>query len=184
MGTDTENLSRGLAKWEVVDKLSDIALRHCEGCLVEIGIGFSTYVLAQRARKAERTLYSCDLPGKRTKKLFDDHVINLQGSAHFIKEFKPQPIAIVFLDGCHDYDVVGAEVDFFLPFLSPGGLMFIHDTLPPNERYLPSHKCSDSYKVRRELEQNPRVNCFTWPYTAGGVGLTMVMSKPKEMIGL
>ena len=53
--------------------------------------------------------------------------------------------------------------------------MFLHDTFPHYEKLLSDGKAGDVYKVRQELEKNPDIDVFTWPYTANSFGLTMVM---------
>jgi len=52
----------------------------------------------------------------------DEYMANAEG-----------PYAFVYLDGSHEPDVVGREIDFFLPRLMPGGIIAVDDTetLPP-----------------------------------------------------
>ena len=86
---------------------------------------------------------------------------------------------MVFIDGEHTYETVRIELDFFLPRLAYGGVIFLHDTFPAQERLLEKdkdgRKPGDVYRARQELERNPDVDVVTFPYTALGQGLTMVL---------
>jgi hypothetical protein len=162
--------------WIIMDRLVDVILYHLRGCIVEVGIGYSTDILAKHANQYKVVLYSCDTNPDRGK-LNEYHTIYKGTSFDFIKQFKGQP-AVVFLDGCHQYEVVSVEAKFFLSLLLPGGVLFFHDALPPDERFIIPSRCGTSYLLRQELEKDPNYNCFTWPYTANKCGLTMVMKKP------
>jgi len=168
--------------WSIMDKLSDEILQYIPGPIVEIGAGESTEVFANLAIKYDRELYTCDLEMGGMFNVFDGpffdrHTCFIGKSEDFIKEFKGNP-AIVFIDGQHTYETVKMETDFFLPLLKPWGVMFFHDMFPHHERLIDDPngvKCSTAYKMRQELERNPDIDVFTWPYTALNVGLTMVM---------
>jgi len=184
--------------WIVVDRLAPIILSNVEGCVVDIGIGRSTETLYEHSTQFHREHYSCDISNQVSKwarKLFPKIKFFLGSSFDFMKQFPNISIAIIFIDGNHHYSTVIEEIKFFLPKLSSGGVMFIHDTLPKdwqevygymNEK--PGRKygrhidvCCDSYLVRQELEARRDLMVFTWPYTAANYGLTMVMK--KEMTG-
>ncbi len=165
--------------WELLDVISRVILKHRPGAIVEIGIGKSTLIFAQIAKHYDLPFYTCDKKNHST--LFPGHTAFIGNSFKFMDQFDKwldQP-AIVFLDGCHDYRVVRKEVDFFLPRLLENGVLFMHDTLPPTKRHLKKALCSDSYRVREELEDCVDYDCFTWPFTAKKCGLTMVMKKPQ-----
>jgi len=118
--------------------------------------------------------------------LFYDHICYIGRSEEFIKEFKEfkETPAIVFIDGEHIYETVKMETDFFLPLLADEGVMFLHDTFPHSEYLLEKdpkeQKAGDVYALRQDLERNPDIDVFTWPYTALGAGLTMVMKHKKD----
>lgn len=166
-----------MSNWIIIDRLADIILRHVRGCIVEIGMGVSTPILSKHANQAGVVLYSCDIDPKKAAMKYDHHVVFCGSSFDFMDQFKGEP-AIVFLDGCHEYEVVSKEARFFLPALLPNGVLFLHDSLPPNNRYTANDRCGTVYQLRHELEKDPRYNCFTWPYTATNCGLTMVMKRP------
>lgn len=179
--------------WIIISTLTPIILSHVKGCIVEIGAGRSTEIFVRVANKIGVDFYTCDL---NTEKLKIIEVKMRQefppresriffygiNSFRFIREFeiniKENP-AVVFIDGCHQYEIARIEVYYFLEKLLVGGVMFLHDTLPPSEIYIRSHN-GDVYRLRQELEGNPDLDCFTWPYTANGFGLTMVLKKPVE----
>ena len=171
----------GLPKggWTIIDGLVGEIIKRIIGPIVEIGMGESSEILAAHAKKYGRELHSCDLVmGGRfnyfDEPLFEDHVCFMGKSEDFIRQFEDNP-AVVFIDGEHTAETVGMEVNAFLPMLRQWGVMFLHDTFPHSEKLLDPEKAGDVYKVRQELERNPDVDVFTWPYTANSFGLTMVM---------
>jgi len=184
--------------WIMIDILAPIILKNVEGCVVDIGIGRSTEVLYSHSSRFKREHFSCDQKRKFCKWInwsYPDINIFHCKSLDFIKQFPDIPVAIILLDGDHTYSTVIKEVNFFLSKLSPGGVMFIHDTLPSTWQQVHGYICdkpgrkfgrritvlADSYLVRQELEQRKELMTFTWPYTAVNVGLTMVMKKEKNV---
>jgi predicted O-methyltransferase YrrM len=173
-------------QWIILDRLSDVILSNVKGCVVEIGMGRSTYILAHHAKKFKRKMYACDsskTKGNRVKEAIGyKNLIFWHGkSLRFIEQFDDEP-ALVFLDGNHYYHTVSKEAKFFLDKLAPGGVMFLHDTyLHPKhfKKYESKGKAKryDTYKIRQELENTMDAWCLTFPYTAGNCGLTMVLKK-------
>ena len=173
--------------WDIMDVLVPKILKYCPGDIVEIGVGESTAIFAKHAQEVGVKLHSCDIEMGGRYKVFDEelfggHLCYNIGSKAFIKEYDGHP-SIVFLDGDHRYATVKMEVDFFLPRLVDGGVMFMHDTMPRTEGFVrPPENFKnigvlpgDAYKIRQELERNHHVDVFTWPYSALDMGLTMVM---------
>jgi len=166
--------------WIIVDRLADVILRHAKGCIVEIGMGASTAVLVKHANQARTVLHSVDIdPRQINRKAASNHMVHIMKSEEFIKSFTDTP-ALVFIDGCHTHEMVRKEYDFFIERLAPGGVMFFHDTLPPNQSYTRHTLCGTVYELRHELEKDPTVDCFTWAYTAKNCGLTMVKKRAKS----
>ena len=172
-----------LGTWDIMDALVPKILKYVPGDIVEIGMGESSTIFADHAYQADVRLYSCDIVmGGMFKvfeeKLFENHHCFIGKSEDFIKEYDGFA-SIVFLDGEHKYETVKKEVDFFLPKILPGGVMFLHDTMPEFEKNIRVDKNGwnpgDVYKMRQELERNPDVDVFTWPYSAHNMGYTMVM---------
>lgn len=165
----------------IIDTIARLILGVFNGCIVEIGAGSSTHMLNQIAKERNLKFYSCDIKEKKnvTKKKSKHHIPMIMPSFEFMKIFNDTP-AVVFLDGCHDYDVVSKEFYFFYKKLIPGGVLFMHDTLPDAENYLAHGACSDSYKLRLEIEKNPNIDIVTWPHPLCSHGLSMVFKKHRH----
>lgn len=169
-----------MANWILLERLCDIVLFYRPFCIVEIGAGESTEILARIAEKAKVKFYSCDIKEEKRKNLFPDHVFFLGNSDKFIEWFDDTP-AIVLIDGNHSYEQSKKEFEFFFEKLIEGGIIFLHDTYPPAEIYLQKGACDDAYRLRQELEKRTEeMDVFTWPYTSKWMGLTMVIKKEKK----
>lgn len=172
-------------EWIILDRVVDIILENVEGCIVDIGMGMSTQVLAEYAEKYNREQYSCDIlkvVAQKFGKLHKKHFTFVGSSIEFIEQFVGN-VAIVFLDGNHAYEIVKQEVEFFLSVMSLYGVIFMHDTYPPEKKIAKSgRRCGTVYKLRQELEERKDLWTFTWPYKtqAQGCGLTMVMKKDMD----
>lgn len=178
-------------KWATLNALVGIILRFVPGSVVEIGTSYgdvvrdkrkSTTILGDHAKLFDRSFYTCDIR-KQVVIDYKKHKHFAMPSMKFMPlflDFKELP-AVIFLDGCHDYDVVIQEVKFFFTIMNTGGVIFLHDTMPRGERALARGACSDSYRVRQELETWTKIaDCFTWTYTAGNCGLTMINKKEEN----
>ena len=166
--------------WPLLDALVPIILFYRPHCIVEIGAGESTSVLAKIAEKFGVKLYSCDKSPRKNKVYFEDHIFVQKMSVDFMDEFDDTP-AVVLIDADHSYKMAKMEFDFFFDKLVPGGVIFLHDTMPPTEEYINPTACHDVYKLRQELEhRTDEMDCFTWPYTAEWCGLTMVIKKEED----
>ena len=170
--------------WTMVDAIVPVILDNVEGPIVEIGMGESTTILADHAYQKGRNLYSCDIEIGGMFRVFDkpifgDHSCFIGRSEDFIEQYSGDNPAVVFIDGEHIYETVKMEVDYFLSRLAFGGVIFMHDTFPQEERLLETdeygRKPGDIYKARQELERNPDIDVVTFPYTANSVGLTMIL---------
>jgi len=180
-----------MEEWVLLDRLLPAILFHRDGCLVEIGVGVSTFFMCKHAYDFERTLYSIDINSQKLKrnsykKLYEGHKPLWCSSDEFIKIFN-EPCAVVLIDGAHDYEIAKREFEFFFGKLVEGGVIFIHDTYPPvadgddPAALLIPTACGDVWKLRKELEERrDEMDVFTWPYTAKWMGLTMVMKKEKN----
>lgn len=166
--------------WIILEKLVPIIMFFRPGCIVEIGAGVSTPILAKIAESYGVKFYTCDKSYKKNKTYFSNHIYIQKFSEDFIKEFDDTP-AVVLIDGNHSYEVAKMEFDFFFEKLMPGGVIFLHDTYPMHEEYTQEGLCHDVYKLRQRLElRTHEMDVFTWPYTAGYHGLTMVMKKEED----
>lgn len=177
-----------MGTWDIMDALVPKILKYCPGDIVEVGMGESTTIFADHAYEKGVELYSCDIQMGGMFKVFDKPIFEghhcfIGRSESFMKEYEGTP-SIVFLDGEHLYETVKKEVEFFLPKIVPGGVMFMHDTFPEHERMTKTdpdgYSPGNIYKARQALECRTDVDVFTWPYSALNMGLTMVMKHEKN----
>ena len=172
--------------WPIIDRLADVILTYVQGCLVEIGVGYSTQIFAKYSKKYNRKYYGCDRSGGRIEfqkqqEYTHDGMEFFHGmSSTFMDQFEDTP-AMMLIDGNHFAVVVREEVHFFIERMAVGGVIFMHDTMPREGRYekklIKKNKEMDTYKVRQELVHMPHIETFTWPYSSGECGLTMVLKK-------
>ena len=172
--------------WVIVDALADIILRNVKGCVVDIGMGASTFVLRKHSKKHGRKHYSCD-PNQRICDWAGQwgSTVFKGRSFDFMKQFdRSQKIALMFVDGAHIYEIVMEEVKFFLEQTTKGGVIFLHDTYPPEKWVCDKGKrgCGSVYKARQELEKRNDIQIYTFIYTAFDCGLTMITKKEDNPI--
>ena len=168
--------------WPILKALAPIILYFRPFCVVELGAGESTPILAEAAERMNVKMYSCDILEEKRVEYFEGHKYYKMISEEFMEQFDDMP-AIVFIDADHAYEMVWREFMFFYKRLVTNGVIFMHDTLPPHELFLSEASCHTSYKVRQNIEKyREELDCdvFTWPYTAIFCGLTMVMKKDPE----
>ncbi|MHA2055617.1 MAG: class I SAM-dependent methyltransferase [Candidatus Hodarchaeales archaeon] len=171
--------------WAIMDVLTPIILSHVKGCIVEIGIGWSSIVFAKHSKDLNVKFYSCDKKKARCEWLkewegfHDNIVIYHNNSFAFAKWLKETP-AIIFLDGNHTTSIVEKEISLFLPKLATNGVMFLHDTCPWQSTYekkTAKGKDMQLYTIKNKLKKDPSLEVFTWPFTAASCGLTMILKK-------
>lgn len=199
----------GWERFGILGILSQLILRglpHAD--IIEIGTGESSIYLTETARRLNRNIYYVD---EAYGKIFNPMTIKgylheetklIKGVSeiymtHFGKAtafcgtsddfFKhtsgiiPPQIGFAFIDGEHHYEFVKRDFENIYKLLVPNGVICLHDTYPYNEDLVLGDYCADSYKMRQELEKDPRVDCFTFTKTvACDVGLTMVRKKPER----
>jgi len=166
--------------WRIIEQLGGIILENAEGCIFEIGLGKSTHIFLKFAKDFNRDLYCFDYKSRKTDWAKERGAkVFLGESITFLDQFPDIPVAMGLIDGNHRYGNVIQELDCFLPKLTYGGIIFLHDTYPSKERWIKENgtRCGNVYKLRQELEIRKDVRIFTWPYTAANCGLTMVMKK-------
>lgn len=154
--------------------------------ILEIGVGESSLYLSELARRLKRTVYLCDVaPSKIDNPLTVDGYLLQSGyffygeSDLFFKNVEFLPIGIAFIDGDHNYEQVKKDFDNTWKILVENGVIFLHDTYPPDEAMTSEHRCGTVYKLRQELEKRDDLDCFTFTKIAGvDVGITMVRKKP------
>ena len=168
-------------EWSVLASLSSVILYHRPFCVVELGAGDSTHILAQAAERFNVDFYSVDVKPSKKISCKGKYTFYLGDIKDFMKSFNDTP-AIVLIDANHEYDIAKEEFRFFFEKLVEGGVIFLHDTYPPHERALANDACSDVFRLRKDIEKMDKnlLDVFTWPYTAKWSGLTMVIKKEKE----
>ncbi len=187
----------------------DFVLSCTQGNILEIGAGESSIYLSHLARKYHRSILHCDIsPAKILNPLtvagyltIDGHpgineaarppeTFEYQNSQFFLGPsddlFKKDPwdiypLALSFIDGDHIYEQVKKDFDNVVARTVENGYIFLHDTYPPSEDYLREEACGTVYKLRQEIEADPRFDCITLPKgCAVSVGLTIVRVKPAK----
>jgi hypothetical protein len=179
-----DSRSMHLQNWGILDALLPIILYHRDGCVLEIGIGQSTFFMCKHGQDFHRDVYTIDLNSEKIKQYnynsyFDGHKVIWGDSREVVKTFDV-PIAVLLIDGYHAYEFARHEFDNLWPHVVEGGVVFIHDTYPPSEDFLKKNACGDVWKLRQELEKRDDMDCFTWPYSANWMGLTMCIRKEKK----
>jgi len=100
--------------------------------------------------------------------------IRIQSTTEFFKTFQDTP-DFVFIDADHSYKSVLADFCDALICLTRQGVVILHDTDPINDKLLEPGYCSDSYRIVRQVEQDPNLNITTFPIAEAG--LSMVTRK-------
>jgi len=169
----------GRQDWRIIEGLGNTILANVEGDLFEIGLGRSTPIFVQFAKKFNRDLYCFDMVKRKCRWAKERGAKVFKGrSLDFLDQFPDISIAMGLIDGDHRYETVIQEFNFFLPKLTYGGVIFLHDTYPPEKWVRDDGRfCGEVYKVRQELESRNDIQIFTWPYTAINCGISMVMKK-------
>jgi len=109
--------------------------------------------------------------------IFTNFEFYQQTTDDFFKSFNDR-VDIVFIDADHDFNQVIKDFQNSLNLLNEHGIIFLHDTDPMDEKYLPKSFCGDSYKIIDWIKENyPELDLITLP--VGVAGLTIV-NKNKD----
>jgi len=169
--------------------LADCVVKYTKGDILEIGCGESSIYLSKIAEKYHRSCYHVEYSRggvenmRNTKGYFGENswVFNGKSDDFFAgKGDLERPFsvfALAFIDGDHRYEYVARDFYNTLQSLAPGGFIFLHDTYPPDITWTSENKCGTVNELRIELERNPKLEVFTFPFTAFNVGLTMIRVK-------
>ena len=184
----------------------DYVLSSLPGNILEIGCGESSIYLSSLALKYRRHSYHCDIaPSKILNPLtvpgyiypqayfppegqapkcleFSDTTLFMGPSDEFFRDIRFLPIALAFIDGDHIYEQVKKDFENTVKLVQDNGFILLHDTYPPSEEYLDENRCGTVYRLRQEIEKDPRFDCMTLVRgTAIDVGLTIVRKKPLNL---
>ena len=118
--------------------------RHRPGTVVEIGsyCGATTSILAETLRQlGHGRVYALDLFSRSSggshhvpgySKIFDETMQPYRGWFEKVEGDSKtipwnQPIDVLFIDGDHSEEGVRADLIKYMPYIKPGGLVFLHD---------------------------------------------------------
>ena len=105
--------------------------------------------------------------------------VNLSTQA-FAEKLRAQPMMInlLFIDADHAKDAVLGDFFSFFPFISPHGLILLHDTHPNPEHISPEY-CGTAYQAAELLSHNTsQYEMVTIPITPG---LTICRKRTKHL---
>ena len=197
--------SDGLERYRIMEDLGQYLLNGAGGDILEIGVGESSYFLTKIAKKFNRRIFHCDIsPSKIINPMtvpgylsdgdeityFEERDPNPQeykrvvcfagSSDELFKRVPITPLALVFIDGDHNYLQAKKDFENVWPLVADHGFVLLHDTYPPSEDYTDENKCGDVYKLRQELRFASGMDILTLTRgTCIGVGLTIIRKHPK-----
>jgi predicted O-methyltransferase YrrM len=180
-------------KWErfgILAVFADFVLNCTNGDVAEIGVGESSIYLGHVAKKYIRKMYHCDISSSKidnpltVKDYIQEDAICIRDSSDKMFESRiiSGTLALAFIDGDHHYEQAKKDFYNFVPLMTPDGYILLHDTYPPDGSWTHENACGDVYKLRQEIEKDPRFDCITLPKGCViGVGLTIVRVKQRYL---
>jgi len=97
------------------------------------------------------------------------HFVN-STTQEFVKNFQLSPLSIelLFIDADHSEAAVVQDFETFFPFVTPHGLILLHDTHPGNEEQLQVGYCGTAYLAIEKLsKQTTEFEMMTIPISPG-----------------
>jgi len=85
----------------------------------------------------------------------------------FFKTVEIPQIDIAFIDADHSYKQVLKDFDNVFQYLSPQGIIFLHDTFPKSQEYTSKGFCGDAYKITEILNKRDDCQIVTLPVHPG-----------------
>jgi predicted O-methyltransferase YrrM len=96
-----------------------------------------------------------------------------------ILKTKPVLIDMLFIDADHSKEAVLKDFWNFFPFISPHGLIILHDTHPKDTDFMQPGYCSDAYKAIEELSRHTdKLEMMTIPIHPG---LTLCRKRTTQL---
>lgn len=122
-----------------------------------VELGLYQCVLFNRIIPYAKTLIGVDVDpnaGKFMLKVDKSQFINTS-TEEFAKELQRKPLFIdmLFIDADHSAKAVKNDFDNYFPFVSPHGIIILHDGHPQNRDYIDSRYCGDGYKTIAKLSR-------------------------------
>ena len=165
-------------EWQLMFDIGKCWLNYLKGCLLEIGVGKSTGVFIELSNLYGRRSLHCDIRdyGITFSSMSTFHNMT---SDQMFSQIGHTPLALTLIDGNHSYEQVARDYRNTLNITEDNGLIFMHDTLPPNEGHLDPGLCGGVYRLRQELSLDETVDSFTFPFIGAppNCGVTMVRKK-------
>lgn len=91
----------------------------------------------------------------------------------------PMLIDMLFIDADHSREAVLRDFWNFFPFVSPHGIIILHDTHPKNSHYAQPGYCGDAYKAVEELSRHTdKFEMMTIPVHPG---LTLLRKRTAQL---
>lgn len=95
---------------------------------------------------------------------------------------KSKKIDMAFVDADHKWESALRDLQNILKYLSPGGIVFLHDTDPMNRMYRSPGLCGDSYKLVDMLEADSTLNIVTIPMNEAGISMVTRKGESRSQL--
>ncbi len=135
---------------------------------LEIGIkkGSCFNVIAPLCKEAYAVdILNCHKLIKQNKNLVWFH----GKSETFLKRHNPKKkFDLVFIDGAHEHNASLKDFNMVFPLLNDNGIILLHDTYPPSEKFISKSYCFDTYKTAERIREDyPQYEFVTLPFYFG-----------------
>ena len=99
------------------------------------------------------------------------------GSDSFFKDYAGDKFDVIFIDGDHQINSVVKDYNHSLDFLNEGGVIFLHDLLPPDEKHCSPSSCGDGFKLLNYFVDNN----YNYKTIAQDFGLTLTYNNKDKV---
>ena len=150
---------------------------------VYVELGLYKCELFNRIITYAQQLIGVDIDAEAGKWMAKSDKVKFVNSAtdEFAAKLRAHPIAIdmLFIDADHSKEAVLRDFWDFFPFVSPHGIIILHDTHPKDIDYTQPGYCNDAYKAAEELSrQTDRIELMTIPVHPG---LTLCRKRTAQL---
>lgn len=143
--------------------------------VIELGVrgGESTCALLAACHATGGTLYSCDIAAPSVPAEWytmpEWHFMQGDSVSEAVLSWMPSKADVIFIDTSHTYDQTVKELESYVPRLSKGAIMLMHDT--EMEAPLADHPTGD---VARALDYFSEQTGIKWENRPGCYGLGVI----------
>lgn len=90
---------------------------------------------------------------------------------------------LIFIDADHHFECVKNDFENSLKFLNKRGIIFLHDTDPPNAKFAyPSAMCYDAYRIHDHIKaHHHELQMVTLPTSSSGLSIVQRKSDMRFM---